>query len=175
MPLKEFPRSIFFLDESNGWMVTGEGLWFTREAGRSWLRIADQIKPNKKLADAPRGGLILRVWFLDAQHGYAVGLQKSAFETHDGGRTWTPLDEAAKPASNPAYTVYSHIAFADARRGMILGAYIASAARRQDSGYDLPAQTLRSPRKSAAADDRNGHARRRRTVEVGHGAAARLA
>lgn len=141
VPLKEFPRSLFFLDESNGWMVTGDGLWFTREAGRSWLRIGDQIKPNKKLADAPRGGLIVRVWFLDEQHGYAVGLQKSAFETHDGGRTWTPLEEAAKPASNPAYTLYSHIAFADVRRGMILGAYIPPSAS-QDAGYDLPEQTL---------------------------------
>ena len=53
-PLKEFPRSIFFLDESNGWMVTGESLWYTQEAGRSWTRIGDQIKPDKKLADAPR-------------------------------------------------------------------------------------------------------------------------
>ncbi len=122
-PLKEFPRSIFFLDESNGWMVTGESLWFTQEAGRSWTRISDQIKPDKKLPDAPHGGLILRVWFLDAQHGYAVGLQKSVLETHDGGRTWKPLAEAAVPTSNPAYSVYSHIAFADSRRGMIAGSY----------------------------------------------------
>jgi len=123
-PLKEFPRSIFFLDESNGWMVTGESLWFTQEAGRSWTRISDQIKANKKLADAPRGGLILRVWFLDMQHGYAVGLQKSVFETHDAGRTWKPLAEAAVPTSNPAYSVYSRIAFADARRGLIAGGYV---------------------------------------------------
>jgi hypothetical protein len=122
-------------------MVTAEGLWFTSEAGRSWTRIADQIKPNKKLADPPRDGLILRVCFLDEHHGYAVGLQKSAFETDDGGRTWTPLDEAAKPASNAAYTLYSHIAFADPRRGMILGAYVPPSAR-QDSGYDLPESAL---------------------------------
>ena len=122
-PLKEFPRSIFFLDELNGWMVTGESLWFTQEAGRSWTRISDQIKPDKKLADAPHTGLILRVWFLDAQHGYAVGLQKSVFETHDGGRTWKPLAEAAAPTSNPAYSVYSHIVFEDARWGMIAGGY----------------------------------------------------
>jgi photosystem II stability/assembly factor-like uncharacterized protein len=123
-PLKEFPRSIFFLDESNGWMVTGESLWFTQEAGRSWTRISDQIKPNKKLADAPRGGLILRVWFLDAQHGYAAGLQKSVFETRDGGRTWKPVQEAAVPTSNPAYSAYSRIAFADGRRGLIAGGYV---------------------------------------------------
>jgi len=160
VPLKELPRSLFFVDESNGWMVTGEGLWFTREAGRSWMRIADQIKPNKKLADAPRSGLILRVWFLDERHGYAVGLQKSAFETHDGGRTWTPLEEAAKPASNPAYTIYSQIAFADARRGMIFGAYIPPSVR-QDSGFDLPEQTLarrQVPRLAIELDTRDGGA-----------------
>ena len=123
-PLKEFPRSIFFLDESNGWLVTGESLWFTQEAGRSWTRISDQIKPDKKLKDAPHGGLILRVWFLDAQHGYAVGLQKSVFETHDGGHTWKPLAEAAVPTSNPAYSLYSHIAFADGGRGLIAGGYV---------------------------------------------------
>jgi hypothetical protein len=142
-PLKEFPRSIFFLDESNGWLVTSESLWFTQEAGRSWTRISDQIKPDKKLADAPHTGLILRVWFLDAQHGYAVGLQKSVFETHDGGRTWKPLAEAAAPTSNPAYSVYSHVAFADGRRGLIAGGYVPprtagkSREQREEEG-DLP-------------------------------------
>jgi hypothetical protein len=142
-PLKELPRSIFFLDESNGWMVTGESLWFTQEAGRSWTRIGDQIKPNKKLASPPHAGLILRVWFLDTQHGFAVGLQKSVFETRDGGRTWKPLAEAAVPASNPAYSVYSHIAFADGRRGLIAGGYVpprtaGKSREERDEEDDLP-------------------------------------
>lgn len=168
-PLKEFPRSIFFLDESNGWLVTGESLWFTQEAGRSWTRISDQIKPDKKLAGAPRTGLILRVWFLDAQHGYAVGLQKSVFETHDGGRTWKPLAEAAVPTSNPAYSVYSHIAFADGRRGMIAGGYAPprtagkSREEREEEG-DLPdwmhpERTLgrrQQPRLTIELDTRDG-------------------
>src|SRR5258708_21386901 len=123
VPLKEFPRSIFFLDESNGWLVTSEGIWHTAEAGRSWTRISDQIKPNKKLDSPPLGGLILRVWFLDAQHGFAAGFQKSVFETHDGGRTWNPVEEAAKPASNPAYSLYTHLGFADAKHGLIVGGY----------------------------------------------------
>lgn len=123
VPLKEFPRSIFFLDESNGWLVTSEGIWHTAEAGRSWTRISDQIKPNKKLDSPPQGGLILRVWFLDPQHGFAAGFQKSVFETHDGGRTWNPVEEAAKPASNPAYSLYTHLGFADAMHGLIVGGY----------------------------------------------------
>jgi photosystem II stability/assembly factor-like uncharacterized protein len=123
VPLKEFPRSIFFLDELNGWLVTSEGIWHTAEAGRSWTRIGDQIKPNRKLDSPPPGGLILRVWFLDAQHGFAAGFQKSAFETHDGGRTWTPVEEAAKPPSNPAYSLYTHLGFADTKHGLIVGGY----------------------------------------------------
>ena len=168
-PLKEFPRSIFFLDESNGWMVTAESLWFTQEAGRSWTRISDQIKPDKKLADPPHTGLILRVAFLDALHGYAVGLQKSAFETHDGGRTWKPLPEAAEPASNPAYSVYSHIAFVDGRRGMIAGGYapprIKSREEREEEGdvpdWMHPESTLhrrQQPRLTLELDTRDGGA-----------------
>src|SRR6266853_3603291 len=123
-PLKEFPRSIFFLNESAGWLVTSEAIWFTEEAGRGWRRLGGQIKPNRKLDNAPDTGLILRVWFLDEQHGFAVGLQKLVYETRDGGRTWTPLEQAAKPATGPAYSVYSQIAFADAGRGVIAGGYL---------------------------------------------------
>src|SRR5579871_3457235 len=135
VPLKEFPRSLYFLNDSVGWLVTDQGIWSTQESGRSWTRIADQIKPNKKLADAPAGGLILRLWFLDPQHGFAVGLQKSMFETMDGGRTWKPVAEASKPESNPAYSFYGHIAFADAKRGLVVGGY---AAPRRGEDTELP-------------------------------------
>jgi len=124
VPLKEFPRSIFFLNDSIGWIVTEEGIWMTEEAGRSWTRIGDQIKPNKKLESAPDGGLILRVWFSDERHGFAVGMQKTVFHTADGGRTWAPVEEAATPQSNPAFSAYTQIAFADGRRGTIAGNYL---------------------------------------------------
>lgn len=122
--LKEYPRSIFFLNESQGWLVTPNAIWATEESGRSWTRIADQIKPNGKLEGFVKGGLILRVWFLDAMHGFAVGLQKSVFETTDGGRTWVPVPEAAKPQANPGLSVYSQIAFTGGRLGIVTGGYI---------------------------------------------------
>ncbi len=34
-PLKEYPRSIYFLNDSMGWMVTDKGLWFTEESGKN--------------------------------------------------------------------------------------------------------------------------------------------
>ncbi|MES1258696.1 MAG: hypothetical protein ABUS51_09700, partial [Acidobacteriota bacterium] len=72
-PVKEAGISLFFLDDSTGWMVTEKGIWTTAESGRTWT----------KLKQAPSA--LLRVWFLDRQHGFAAGLQKRVFETLDGG------------------------------------------------------------------------------------------
>jgi len=120
-PLKEYPRSIYFLNDSIGWMVTDKGLWFTEESGRTWKKLSEQLKPDKNLEPETTIGLLLRVWFLDGKHGFGVGLQKTIVETKDGGRTWNPLEVAAKPAGNPAYTAYTHIVFADAQHGVIAG------------------------------------------------------
>lgn len=124
-PLKDEPRSIFFLNESSGWMVTETGIWFTSESGLNWRKLCDQPKPNAKVLPLPPGGLILRVWFLDEQHGFAVGYRKTVLKTSDGGRTWTPIPEATKPtgvaiADSVAFTAYSRIAF-DGSHGMIIG------------------------------------------------------
>jgi photosystem II stability/assembly factor-like uncharacterized protein len=119
--IKEYPRSIFFLNDSIGWMVTDKGLWFTEEAGRNWKKLSEQLKPDKSLQPETTIGRLLRVWFLDEKHGFGVGLQKTIVETKDGGRTWIPVPAAAKPTGNPAFTAYTHIAFADAKRGVIIG------------------------------------------------------
>jgi photosystem II stability/assembly factor-like uncharacterized protein len=120
-PLKEYPRSIFFLNDSTGWMVTDRGVWFTDESGRTWKKLCEQLKPDKNLEPETTIGRLLRVWFLDEKHGFGVGLQKTIVETTDGGRTWKPVEAAGKPAGNPAYTAYTHIVFANAKQGIIIG------------------------------------------------------
>ncbi len=119
-PLTEHPRSLFFLNDSQGWMVTDDAFWYTEESGRSWKRIAGQIKADRKISNIGDGGRILKVWFLTTKHGYAIGLQKSVFETKDGAQTWTPLIEAAQPPGNPAYTSYTHMYF-EGKVGLIFG------------------------------------------------------
>ena len=130
VPLQDTPRSVFFLDESNGWMVGRDAIWYTEEAGRSWKRISNQIHPQKKLGEE---GVVLRVAFLDPQHGFAVGLRKSVYETKDGGKTWTAVAEAAVPSSNPMYSHYTQVGFTPDGRGMIVGGYVPP---RRDGGRE---------------------------------------
>jgi hypothetical protein len=107
--LKESPRSLFFLDETHGWMVTEKGIWTTQEAGRNWTKLA-ALKN------------IVRVHFTSPARGWAVGALKSVYETSDGGKRWTKLEAAATPPGNPEYTAYRSIAFANAKAGIIAGA-----------------------------------------------------
>lgn len=108
LPMKESGLALFFLDDSTGWMVTDKGIWQTVESGRSWT----------KLKGSPSG--LLRVWFLDKNHGFAAGLEKRVFETTNGGETWTPLPVAQEGEGDPTYTTYGEIAFSE-NNGIISG------------------------------------------------------
>jgi hypothetical protein len=110
-PVKEAGLSLFFLDDSNGWMVTEKGMWSTAESGHSWTR----------LPKAPAG--MLRVWFLDRKHGFTAGLEKRVYETKDGGETWTLLPILTSIPSNSSFTTFGEIAF-DGNNGIISGWYI---------------------------------------------------
>ncbi len=108
VPAKETCLSLFFLPDATGWMVTDTGIWTSSEAGRNWV----------KLKSSP--GNILRIWFLDHQHGFAAGREKHVYETKDGGVTWTPLAIASSAPGDPVYTTYGEIAFSGLK-GIISG------------------------------------------------------
>ncbi len=105
---KEVGLSLFFLNDSLGWMVTPGGVWQTEEAGRSWRKLASL-----------KGAL--RVAFVDEKRGYAVGAPKAIWATTDGGREWKRIEIGGEPKTDPAHTAYTWITFANARDGMILG------------------------------------------------------
>ncbi|HOL70608.1 MAG TPA: hypothetical protein PLP04_04240 [Bryobacteraceae bacterium] len=106
--LPELPLSLFLLDERTVWLVTNGRLWVSTELGREWRSLA-------RLRD------VGRVYFLDEKRGFAVGARKSAYQTSDGGKTWTKLAAADEPNTTRDYTVYSAIAFAKPKQGMIVG------------------------------------------------------
>ena len=109
-PVKETGIALFFLDDSNGWMVTDRGMWFTNESGHSWTR----------LAKAPSG--MLKVWFLTKTHGFAAGLEKRVLESNDGGETWKPLD-VMKDVGGSTYMEFVDIAFTG-NNGVISGSNV---------------------------------------------------
>ncbi len=104
--LDDYPVSLFFLDDSVGWMVGEKGLWKTLESGRSWKRISKHGR-----------GEIREVWFFDEEHGFAVGEEARVLETHDGGENWAPV---MLPEELPKETLFSEIVFSG-RQGMIIG------------------------------------------------------
>jgi photosystem II stability/assembly factor-like uncharacterized protein len=108
VPVKETCLSLFFLGDSRGWMVTDNGLWSTEEAGRTWT----------KSKTAPAG--LLRVNFLDHDHGFAAGRGKHVYETKDAGATWTPVAAASAAPGDATYTTYGDISF-DGKNGVISG------------------------------------------------------
>ncbi len=102
--------SLFFLNESIGWIVTDKGIWKTAESGRSW----------RKIPKSPKD--ILRVHFLDENRGWAVGGGKSVWETADGGRRWKKVDAAEQVSASPEFTTFSWITFVGGRFGVVAGA-----------------------------------------------------
>jgi photosystem II stability/assembly factor-like uncharacterized protein len=108
VPLPDPALSVFFLNDSTGWVVTTRNILRTDEGGRSW----------RKLPKSPKEAW--RVWFTDPERGWAVGARKSAWQTADGGKTWTRLAAAAELKTSEEHTVLSSIAFTG-RVGMITG------------------------------------------------------
>ncbi len=107
--LKENPISLFFLNDSLGWMITEKGVWQTNEAGRDWTKLP---KPPAR---------ILRVYFADPNNGWAACTNKKVLATHDGGKRWEAIKEASEQPGDPNSTVYGWIAFANPKMGIITG------------------------------------------------------
>ena len=108
---KEVGLSLFFLNERAGWMLTAGCLWKTVDSGRHWTKLAAGLVADGALA----------VYFLDENRGWVAGRHKSVYSTSDGGKHWSLVGAAEAVDSNPVYTSYNWIAFANSRAGMITG------------------------------------------------------
>jgi hypothetical protein len=115
--MREPGHALFCLDDQHIWMVGPGGIWFSDEGGLSWRRIHSE-----------RG--LMHVWFTSPLRGWAVGAPKRIIETSDGGKSWQRVEEANEPKTTANRTVYSRIAFATPKRGMIAGRSISPRDRR---------------------------------------------
>jgi hypothetical protein len=96
--LPDGARTAFFLDPTHAWLVAEDGIFFSSDS-RKWERLV-------KLKN------VVRIFFLDAQTGFAAGGPKKVWRTKDGGKTWEEVAEAAEPKADPDRSLYAWIEFA---------------------------------------------------------------
>jgi photosystem II stability/assembly factor-like uncharacterized protein len=105
---KKACQDLFALPEGILYAACDDGIYRSEEMGKDWKRQA-------KLSN------ILQVWFLNAQRGFAVGAERSFYETSDGGKKWAPVETTPKLTTSKDYTILKHIDFANPSNGLITG------------------------------------------------------
>ena len=83
--------TLAFLDQDNGWMLAAlcghyaskNGLFRTRNSGKTWQFLPESIIPGK---------YFYSLSFVDEQTGYLGNSNGRLYRTHDGGNTLQPLD-----------------------------------------------------------------------------------
>src|SRR5258706_534291 len=133
---RDRPLSMFFLNESVGWIAAEHGVWETDESGRTW----------KKVEVLKKG--IQRIYFIDRSHGYAIGFPNALYETTDGGKTWPRLAATSDVTlAKSEAASYDCIDFLG-DHGLILGSVIGPDADRFPAWMDPLQGSRRRERKS---------------------------
>ena len=104
---EELFYSIFFLDESNGWVVGRSGrMAKTSDGGVTWTRITrDMVRVEFVMRD---------IYFIDRDHGWAAGEKGMILYTDDGGDNWTSVP-------SPFPEQFTDVMFVNRRAGWIAG------------------------------------------------------
>lgn len=95
--LKDEPLSLACFTDADCWISTPGGVWRSEEGGREWKRIS-------------RTKNIMKMQFISPLQGWAAGASKSAWETNDGGKTWSLLPILKEVKANPQYAGFQAIA-----------------------------------------------------------------
>ena len=112
-------NEIYFRNENNGYVVAGEKMFLTDDAGRSWREI--KIYDPKNFRNASPEFLSVR--FADKKRGLIVGslinkddevVDSLVLRTDDGGETWARIIV-------PSKLELFHLDFVNSSRGWIVG------------------------------------------------------
>lgn len=105
---KKACQDLFALPEGILYAACEDGIYRSEEMGKDWKRQA-------KLSN------ILQIWFLNARRGFAIGAERSFYETSDGGEKWAPVETTPNLTTSKDYTILKHIDFANPANGIITG------------------------------------------------------
>ena len=104
---KAGPHGGFFVDQQQGWMLSGATAARTTNGGASWEPLT-----------LPANSWIYASVFVDALHGWGVGSEDNIVHTSDGGQTWTT--QRGGVGSGALYPFWD-VDFADTLHGIVVG------------------------------------------------------
>lgn len=79
-----FPFVVFFLSETEGWVGSKDGLFYTRDGGKNW-EFNNQPRPNE---DSVFGGYKCEYSFYSKQRIVVRLAYDKTYESLDGGKSW---------------------------------------------------------------------------------------
>jgi len=105
--LKDTPYSVFFVNDSVGWIAAEKKIWRTEDGGLKWSDMSklDQIE---------------QLAFLDSSHGWAAGRDGEIYETTNSGKQWkkAPVTGLAWPNNQVAF---QGVGFSRPETGFLIG------------------------------------------------------
>ena len=124
------PRMMHLLSNTDGWVLTGEQLLWTSDAGKHWQEITPPKESNQSIDS---------VFFLDSLHGWSVlhsvdsagRATITVASSLNGGHTWSSSPvKAANIDENiaPAYSGGGDLSFINPKQGWLLLGQVSSSA-----------------------------------------------
>jgi hypothetical protein len=140
---------LFALPQGILFAACEDGIYRSDEMGKDWERQA-------KLKN------ISRIWFVSPSRGFAIGAEKSFYETSDGGKRWSAVKTNPELTTSKEYSSLHHIDFADEKNAIITGwSRIPRAGRELFPDWMTPDRAVRqrdTPHVNFLIDSRDGGA-----------------
>jgi hypothetical protein len=146
---KKACQDLFALPQGILFAACEDGIYRSEEMGKDWERQA-------KLKN------VTRVWFVSPLRGFAIGSEKSFYETSDGGKRWSAVKTNPDLTTSKEYSSLHHIDFADEKNAIITGwSRIPRAGRELFPDWMTPDRAVRqrdTPHVNFLIDSRDGGA-----------------
>lgn len=114
---REALDSVFFLDETRGWIVGGRALFKTVDGGNTWQRVTIDMPPYAEIVDISFVNPLLGWVALQKRVPDALSHEENEFwlmQTGDGGQSWRLQHQDQD-------VVVAHISFANEQEGWLTG------------------------------------------------------
>jgi photosystem II stability/assembly factor-like uncharacterized protein len=89
-------KAVAFADPLHGWAVGEYGhIYYTADGGALWEKQAGTFHLSEETGEVVADPFLFAVVALDPHTAWAVGIDGYVTRTHDGGRTWQPVETGA--------------------------------------------------------------------------------